>query len=118
MEVLLLDEALDPVFLRLGLNGDRVHAELPAVVPRALPVPLGVLTNSQPGKVIILVESGRVDFPLQQTLKSLTSKYFNILRRKVTDYIHCNNALIAEHTSLITLIEMTYYFDSCQRQEV
>ena len=62
VEVLLLDEALDPVFLRLGLNGDRVHAELPAVVPRALPVPLGVLTNSQPGKVIILVKSGRVDY--------------------------------------------------------
>ena len=62
VEVLLLDEALDPVFLRLGLNRDRVHAELPAVVPGSLPVPLGVLAYSQPGKVIILVESGRVDF--------------------------------------------------------
>ena len=62
VEVLLLDEALDPVFLRLGLNGDRIHAELAAVVPGPLPIPLGVLANSKPGKVIILVESGRVDF--------------------------------------------------------
>ena len=61
VEVLLLDQALNPVFLRLGLNGDRVHAELPAVVPGTLPVPLGVLANCQPGKVIILVESGRMD---------------------------------------------------------
>ena len=61
MEVLLLDEALDPVFLRLGLNGDRVHAELPAVVPRALPVPLGVPAHREPGEMVVLVKPGLVD---------------------------------------------------------
>ena len=35
-------EPLDPVVLLLGLEGDEVHAALPAVVPRVEPVPLGV----------------------------------------------------------------------------
>ena len=63
VEVLLLDQALDPVFLRLGLNGDRVHAELPAVVPGALPVPLAVLAHCQPGEVVLLIESCGVNDP-------------------------------------------------------
>ena len=63
MEILLLDEALNPVLLRLGLDGDRVHAELPAVVPRTLPVPLRVFANGQPGKVVVFVEPSRVYNP-------------------------------------------------------
>ena len=63
MEILLLDEALNPVLLRLGLDGDRVHAELPAVVPGALPVPLAVLAHCQPGEVVLLIESCGVNDP-------------------------------------------------------
>ena len=63
VEILLLDEALNPVLLRLGLDGDRVHAELPAVVPRTLPVPLRVFANGQPGKVVVFVEPSRVYNP-------------------------------------------------------
>ena len=63
VEVLLPDEVLDPVLLLLGLDGDGVHAELPAVVPGALPVPLAVLAHCQPGEVVLLIESCGVNDP-------------------------------------------------------
>ena len=44
-----------------GLDGDGVHAELPAVVPGPLPVPLGVPADREPGEVVVLVEPGPVD---------------------------------------------------------
>ena len=43
------------------LDGDGVHAELPAVVPGALPVPLGVPADLEPGEMVVLVEPGLVD---------------------------------------------------------
>ena len=61
MEVLLPDEVLDPVLLLFGLDGDGVHAELPAVVPGPLPVPLGVPAHSDPGEMIVLVKPGLVN---------------------------------------------------------
>ena len=45
VKILLVNDAVDPVLLLDTLNADAVHAELPAVVPGPLPVPLGVLTN-------------------------------------------------------------------------
>ena len=43
------------------LDGDGVHAELPAVVPGALPVPLGVPAHREPGEMVVLVKPGLVD---------------------------------------------------------
>ena len=63
MDVILPDDPLHPIVLRLGLYGDGVHAELAAVVPRALPVPLRVFANGQPGKVVVFVEPSRVYNP-------------------------------------------------------
>ena len=40
----------------LSVDGDGVHAELPAVVPGALPVPLGVAADSDPGEMVVLVK--------------------------------------------------------------
>ena len=45
VKVLLVNEVVDPVLLSNRVNGNGVHAELAAVVPGALPVPLGVGTN-------------------------------------------------------------------------
>ena len=42
------DHASHPLILLLRGDGDGVHAELPAVVPGTLPVPLGVLTSLKP----------------------------------------------------------------------
>ena len=61
MEVLLPDEVLDPVLLLFGLDGDGVHAELPAVVPGPLPVPLSVPAHSEPGEMVVLVKPGLVN---------------------------------------------------------
>ena len=57
MKILLPDEIMDPLLLCWRLNGDAVHAELPAVVPGALPVPLAVLAHCQPGEVVGLSKS-------------------------------------------------------------
>ena len=54
VKILFLDEVCHPVTLLLGLDGDGVHAELPAVVPGPLPVPLGAGPSLQPGEVISL----------------------------------------------------------------
>ena len=78
VEVLLLNQALDPVFLSLCLNGDRVHAELPAVVSGTLPVPLSVFANSQPGKVIVLVKSGSVDDSCNMMVTFSAPRFFLI----------------------------------------
>ena len=43
------------------VDGDGVHAELPAVVPGALPVPLGVAADSFPGEMVVLVKPCLVD---------------------------------------------------------
>ena len=52
---------MDPLLLCWRLNGDAVHAELPAVVPGPLPVPLGVPAHSDPGEMVVLVKPGLVN---------------------------------------------------------
>ena len=63
MDVILPDDPLHPIILILGLYRDGVHAELAAVVPRALPVPLGVLSLRTPGEVVRLAKSFYVNRP-------------------------------------------------------
>ena len=45
------------------IDGDGVHAELPAVVPGPLPVPLSVPAHSEPGEMVVLVKPGPVNHP-------------------------------------------------------
>ena len=96
MEVLLPDEVLDPVLLLFGLDGDGVHAELPAVVPGALPVPLAVLAHCQPGEVVLLIESCGVNDPYKHA--------FNADNSPISHYIMNSEVL------------QTYFSDSCPHQ--
>ena len=61
MKLLRVNQVPHPLGLGRSLNGDGVHAELPAVVPGPLPVPLLVPAHSDPGEMIILVEPGLVN---------------------------------------------------------
>ena len=63
MDVIISDDIFHPIILILGLYRDGVHAELAAVVPRALPVPLGVLSLRTPGEVVRLSKSFYVNCP-------------------------------------------------------
>ena len=63
MDVIISDDIFHPIILILGLYRDGVHAELAAVVPRALPVPLGVLPRRQPGEVVGLAKPLGVNPP-------------------------------------------------------
>ena len=53
MYLFTIDEALDPLVFLSGLEGDEVHAPLPAVVPGVEPVPLGA---SHPGAGVLPAE--------------------------------------------------------------
>lgn len=60
VKILIVNQVLHPPGLGRCLDGDGVHAELPAVVPGALPVPLGVPADREPGEMVVLVKPGLV----------------------------------------------------------
>ena len=62
-EVTLAQDPLDRVPLGHGLNGDGVHAELAAVVPRPLPVELLVLSDGLPREVITFAKALKMNHP-------------------------------------------------------
>ena len=68
------DQVFHPFGLGGRVDGDGVHAELAAVVPRPLPVPLRVGARLQPGEVVLLTKALGMDHPcdfkFQQTSKS------------------------------------------------
>ena len=55
-----INKTFDPVILLLGLEGDQVHAPLPAVVPGVEPVPLGVLHA-----VVVVLPAEPVEVPVE-----------------------------------------------------
>ena len=59
----------------LGGDGDRVHAELPAVVPGPLPAPLGGAARRLPGEVVGLAESLLVDNPCKVEKLTILQRY-------------------------------------------
>jgi len=67
----LVDESLDPVVLRLGLEGDEVHAPLAAVVTRVEPIPLSV-----PDTVVIVLPREPVQVPVVPLHSTLAHSIF------------------------------------------
>jgi len=67
----LVDEPLDPVVLRLGLEGDEVHAPLAAVVTRVEPIPLSV-----PDTVVIVLPREPVQVPVVPLHSTLAHSIF------------------------------------------
>ena len=58
--MLTIDEALDPFVFLSRLEGDEIHAPLPAVVPGVEPVPLGVLHT-----VVVVLPAEPVEMPIE-----------------------------------------------------
>ena len=60
LPLLTIHESLHPLVLLSGLEGDEVHAPLPAVVTGVEPVPLGVLHA-----VVIVLPAEPVEMPIE-----------------------------------------------------
>ena len=74
IQLSLPDQVLDPFGFSGWVDGDGVHAELAAVVPRPLPVKLGVGARLQPGEVVPLTKPLCMDHPCKFKFQSQSQK--------------------------------------------
>merc|ERR1712025_1169189 len=66
-----IDEPLDPLVLLPGLEGHKIHAPLPAVVPGVEPVPLGV-----PHAVVVVLPAEPVKVTVETLDTALVNSFF------------------------------------------